>query len=109
MGKEDDRFMRILVFFDLPVKKKVDRKFATQFRNFLLKDGFYMIQYSVYGRICKGADAVEKHMSRIKCKVPPSGSIRLMQVTDSQYSRMETLIGDVKNEEKLSNDQLLLF
>lgn len=109
MGKEPDRFMRLLVFFDLPVKKKKERKFATQFRNFLIKDGFYMIQYSVYGRICKGVDAAEKHAQRLKGYVPPKGSIRLMQVTDKQYSRMETLIGEEKNEEKLGNDQLLLF
>ena len=43
--------MRIIVFFDLPVKTKKERRNATQFRNFLIKDGFYMMQYSVYARV----------------------------------------------------------
>lgn len=30
------KFMRILVFFDLPVKEKSAQKAATKFRNFLL-------------------------------------------------------------------------
>ena len=37
------KFMRILVFFDLPVKTKPQRRKATQFRNFLIKDGYYMV------------------------------------------------------------------
>lgn len=36
-----NKFMRIIVFFDLPVKTKRQRTVATRFRNFLLKDGFY--------------------------------------------------------------------
>lgn len=43
--------MRMLVFFDLPVKTREQRRAATRFRNFLLGDGYYMVQYSVYTRI----------------------------------------------------------
>lgn len=52
--------MRIIVFFDLPVVKKEDRKEYQSFRRFLLNDGYLMIQFSVYSRICNGADGVEK-------------------------------------------------
>ena len=31
------KYMRIIVFFDLPVKTKQERRKATQFRNFLIK------------------------------------------------------------------------
>ena len=44
--------MRLLVFFDLPVVKREDRKEYQVFRRFLLNDGYTMIQYSVYSRIC---------------------------------------------------------
>lgn len=40
--------MRIIVFFDLPVVNKKERKVYAQFRKFLLKDGYDMVQYSVY-------------------------------------------------------------
>ena len=42
-----NRLMRILVMFDLPVKTKAERRNATQFRNFLVGDGYHMVQYSV--------------------------------------------------------------
>ncbi|WP_374493370.1 CRISPR-associated endonuclease Cas2 [Brachymonas sp.] len=43
--------MRILVFFDLPVVTKAERRAYSVFRRFLLNDGYDMIQFSVYGRI----------------------------------------------------------
>ena len=55
------RFMWIFVFFDLPTKTKKERKKYTEFRRFLLKDGFIMMQFSVYSRICKGEDSVATH------------------------------------------------
>lgn len=57
--------MRMLVFFDLPVKTREQRRAATRFRNFLLGDGYYMVQYSVYTRICNGMDAVAVHKNRL--------------------------------------------
>ena len=39
------KFMRMLVFFDIPVKTKREKRIATAFRNFLLKDGYHMVQY----------------------------------------------------------------
>ena len=40
------KFMRMIVFFDLPVQTKTERRHATAFRNFLLKDGYHMLQFS---------------------------------------------------------------
>ena len=34
------KFMRMIVFFDLPVGMERERKAATKFRNFLIKDGY---------------------------------------------------------------------
>ena len=39
--------MRMLVFFDLPVTTKADRKAYAQFRKFLVNDGCDMLQFSV--------------------------------------------------------------
>ena len=44
--------MWLFVFFDLPVKTKKQRKEATTFRKYLEKDGFSMLQFSVYMRHC---------------------------------------------------------
>ena len=39
-----DRWMRVLIFFDLPVTTKKLRRDYAQFRKALLKDGFMMLQ-----------------------------------------------------------------
>ena len=101
--------MRLLVFFDLPTLRKQDRKYANNFRRFLIKDGFHMLQLSVYSRICKGLDEAYKHTKRISLNLPPKGSVRLMEITDNQYGRMKILIGQRKKEEKTDSQQLLLF
>jgi CRISPR-associated protein Cas2 len=101
--------MRILVFFDLPVLTKIERKYASNFRKFLIKQGYHMLQLSVYSRICKGIDEVYKHMSRLHTGLPPKGSVRVLEVTDTQYGRMQLLLGSPKKEEQLGSQQLLLF
>jgi CRISPR-associated protein Cas2 len=105
----EERFMRVFVFFDLPTNTKKERKAASQFRNRLIKEGFMMLQYSIYIRVCKGQDMVSKTVTRVKERLPKSGNIRILQVTEKQYLRMETLLGIEKKEEKLGNRQLLLF
>lgn len=85
--------MRILVFFDLPVKTKKERTKATRFRNFLIKDGYYMVQFSVYARVCNGNDMVELHKHRLKLNVPDEGSIRVLVITEKQYENVEIFLG----------------
>ncbi len=45
------RFMRVLVFFDLPVQTSEDMKNYRLFRKKILKNGFFMMQESVYCRM----------------------------------------------------------
>lgn len=45
------KYMWIYVMFDLPTNTKQQRKNASLFRKMLIKDGFSMLQYSVYIRI----------------------------------------------------------
>lgn len=102
--------MRLLVFFDLPVKTRQERRAYTQFRRFLIGDGYDMLQFSVYGRILNGRDAEQKHLQRLKLHLPPAGSVRSMVVTEKQYAGMELLVGKPRKQEKsVTADQLLLF
>ena len=106
---KDFKFMWLFVFFDLPTKTKKERKKYTEFRRYLLNDGFMMMQYSVYSRICKGDDSLDTHKKRIRDHIPNKGHIRMISITDLQYAKMETLIGIKSEEEKLGKHQLLLF
>ena len=103
------KFMRIIVFFDLPVKTKKERRIATAFRNFLLKDGYHMVQFSVYSRVCNGNDDVEKHKKRMKFNLPNNGSVRSLVITEKQYESIDILVGKISKEERDKIEQLTIF
>jgi CRISPR-associated protein Cas2 len=102
--------MRMLVFFDLPVVTRAERRAYAQFRRFLLNDGFDMIQFSVYGRILNGRDAEEKHLQRVVANLPSEGSVRVLTVTEKQYASMKLLVGmPLFQEKQVDASQILLF
>ena len=101
--------MWLFVFFDLPVGTKEQRRRATRFRNSLRDDGFLMLQFSVYARVCRGQDAVEKHVRRVRGSLPKEGSVRALQVTDRQYGRMELMLGMAAKTERIGSKQMVLL
>ena len=101
--------MWLFVLFDLPVGTKSERRDATRFRNFLKDDGYLMLQFSVYARICRAEEAVDKHLTRVIKSLPSKGSVRALQVTDKQYARMKLLVGDSSKNEKAAAQQLVLL
>lgn len=110
MGVETRRYMRLLVFFDLPMATRAEKRAYVQFRKFLINDGYDMIQWSLYGRILNGIDAEKKHLARLADNLPPAGSVRALTVTEKQYAGMRILLGRPPVQEKIiSAAQLLLF
>ena len=103
------KIMRLAVFFDLPTSTKKERHLAGKFRKFLLDDGFDMLQYSVYTRICVNRDAADKHMMRICKNAPETGSIRLLYLTEHQFTTMKIIVGEKTNQEKLIKSSQLSF
>lgn len=109
MQSVEVRYMWVFVFFDLPVGTKAERRAATRFRNFLKDDGFLMLQWSVYARVCRGEEATAKHQSRVTKNLPGKGSVRTLTVTERQYARMKLMIGESKRSEKVAPNQLVLL
>ena len=102
--------MRLLVFFDLPVKTKEERGQATKFRRFLLDDGYYMIQFSLYARLCPNIENAKMHEDRLKYHLPLKGSIRSMIVTEKQYADIKILLGvQKKKDKKVVEGQISFF
>jgi len=102
--------MRLIVFFDLPMVTKAEKRAYVQFRRFLLNDGYDMIQWSVYGRLLNGRDAEIKHLARLSSNLPPAGSVRCMSVTEKQYAGIKLLVGMPRfHEKKAASPQLMLF
>lgn len=102
--------MRVLVMFDIPTCSKKERKDYARFRKNLIKDGFMMLQYSVYMRICKGVASANNHLDKVGLIVPPKGHIRALILTEKQFDNMRLLLGKRSENEKANAPrQLTLF
>jgi CRISPR-associated protein Cas2 len=87
MDTEKFKMGWLVVAFDLLVGTRQQRKQATDFRGFLLDDGYQMIQFSVYARACVTFARQETHIDRVKKSLPPEGSVRAIFVTRAQWER----------------------
>lgn len=103
-------FMRLILMFDLPVKTKKDRKRYAQFRKYLISKGYLMLQFSVYAKIFANRDASIDHIQMIKKNIPKEGQIRIIMLTEKQYSRMEVILGGISRKESLiTEDPFMLL
>ena len=75
------RWMRLFVLYDLPVTTDEYRRAYQRFHKFLIKDGYDMLQYSIYCRLCNGHDAIDKHIKRIEYNTPSKGNVRIIKIT----------------------------
>lgn len=101
--------MWLFVFFDLPTTTKTERRNATQFRKALEKDGFTMMQYSVYVRHCPSKENMNVHIARVRSSMPPTGMTSILSVTDKQYSEIKNFWGKVERVKPSTPQQLEFF
>ncbi len=93
--------MRLICMFDLPMQTEGERKGYTKFRKNLIKEGFIMVQYSVYMRVCPSRDHANRMVKRIEKIAPTSGHIRTFMITEKQYKDMKIIIGDKSATENI--------
>lgn len=88
--------MRIIIFFDLPIETAQDRREYSRFHKYLIKNGFLMMQKSVYCKLALNQTTVGTILENIRSHKPPSGLIQALTITEKQYAKMEFILG--KNE-----------
>ena len=103
------RFMRIIVFFDLPSETSNDRREYRAFRNFLIKNGFVMMQESVYSKIVLNNTIGEAVIENVKKHKVSKGLIQLLTVTERQFEKMEFIVGERKNTVVDSDSRLIVL
>lgn len=103
------KIMRLIVLFDMPVLTEDERREYTHFRSFIMDDGFMMLQYSVYTRYCANDSDADKHMKRIEDYKPKYGNVRILKVTENQFTSMVLVAGEKSDQEKAETDEQLLF
>lgn len=99
------RSMRLLLLFDLPMVEDYEKKEYTNFRKELIKQGYFMIQFSVYMKCVNTQIKLESEIKKIYKYVPTNGNIRLIAITEKQYSNMEILLGKKKINEIYNNNE----
>ena len=95
--------------FDLPVDTKEGRRAYTDFRKALVKDGFTMMQFSVYVRHCASEENADVHEKRVSASLPDDGEVRVLRITDKQYERMRVFLGKMRKPAEQPPRQLELF
>ena len=101
--------MRLMVLFDLPVETSQQRKEYRHFRKVLLNEGFVMIQYSVYVRVCINKQAARFMEKRISSSIPKNGLIQTMMVTEKQYNDMHFLSGEPVDDIRNSSERTIVL
>lgn len=99
------RYMRLLLLFDLPVVEDYEKKEYAQFRKSLIKNGYIMMQFSVYMKCVNTQTKVEQELKKLYKYVPTNGNIRLLAITEKQYSNMAMILGKKKINEIYNNNE----
>ncbi|MFC4367670.1 CRISPR-associated endonuclease Cas2 [Citroniella saccharovorans] len=102
------RYMRLIVMFDLPTLNATDMRNYRDFRKFLIKNGFMMMQESVYTKIAFNQSMAQLIANKVKDNKPPKGLVQMFIITEKQFSRMEILVGEV-SDEYITDDRRLII
>lgn len=103
------RFMRLIVFFDLPVETSAQQREYRQFRKFLVRNGFVMMQESVYSKIVLNPTAAAAVQENVRKHKTSGGLIEMMLVTERQFERIEIVVGEPQSEFVDSDDKLVIL
>ena len=103
------KIMWLFVFFDLPTNTKKERHDASVFRKRLLKDGFTMMQYSVYIRHSASRENTETHIQRVKSMLPGKGMVSIITITDKQFGDVKHFWGKKRKKPPPEPKQLEMF
>lgn len=101
--------MRLIVFFDLPVTTAAERKAYRGFRRFLIKEGYIMLQQSVYSKLVINRTNAELAAARLKKNRPKAGLVQLMTVTEKQYASIENITGVAYTNQIDTMDRLVVL
>lgn len=103
------RFMRIMVLFDLTVETPLQRHNYGKFRRYLIKNGFMMMQESVYVKLALNQNTAVAIIDALKKNKPPEGLVQILSVTEKQFSKIEILTGDYSSDTVDSDERLLML
>lgn len=96
--------MRVLVMFDLPTEYSEQRKEYRYFRKYLIKNGFIMLQESVYCKLVLNTVSADLTIDNLKKYTPKKGIVQVLTITEKQFSKIQFLVGAIQTD-YLDNDE----
>lgn len=102
------RYMRQLLFFDLPTQTAENRKAYAKFRKFLISEGWVMLQYSVYSKLTLNNTQANTVKSRVLKNKPKEGHVVILKVTEKQFASMDYILGE-RNQTVANSDARVVF
>lgn len=103
------RFMRVLVFFDLPTETLEDKRNYRHFRKTLIQNGFIMMQESVYCKLMTTPSVENSVKNLIRRNKPDKGIVQVLTVTEKQFSKMEFVVGEWVSDVIDSDERLVIL
>lgn len=97
------------MFFDLPVLTDKNRRDYRQFRKYLIKSGFLMIQESVYCKLVPNGNAADTVIENLRKHKPPEGLVQGLRVTEKQYSKMDYIVGTASTDVLDTDERLVIL
>lgn len=101
------RFMRTMLFFDLPMVSKSELREYRRFIKFIKSKGFVMMQESVYTKLSLNESVVESTIKEIKSKLPKDGIVSVLTITEKQFTSIQHLIGEVNIDVIMNEDKVI--
>lgn len=99
--------MRIIICFDLPTITYKDMVNYRRFRKFLIKNGFVMMQESIYSKLVINRNSLALVKKHIIDNLPSNGNIQLIEITEKQFSNIEYLRGNAQKHVVDSDDRVI--
>ena len=103
------RYMRMILFFDLPMVSARERKIYATFRKQLTREGFVMMQQSVYSKLVLNSTNEKSTYDRLRKIIPDNGVVQLLTITERQFASMEYLAGEYEELSIQSTDRTVVL
>lgn len=97
------------MFFDLPTETLENKREYRHFHKLLIKNGFLMMQESVYCRMLLTPSAGNAVLNVIRKNRPSEGIVQVMTVTEKQFAGIEYITGKHRSEVIESDERLVIL
>ena len=101
--------MRLIVFFDLPMETAEQQKGYRLFRKNLIKEGYIMMQKSVYSKMVLDGQSAKSAISRLRKIKPKAGLVQVVQITEKQYCSIVDIVGKSSDNPSVDTAERLVI